>query len=184
MRRSKSRGFCSQAATLSLDGSPSSRTELSETTTTGVSRHCGKWPGLPQDRGGAVTVRKSSADQNGVVLRHRRARGTVTRRTGEIGRESGLTQPPAQRHGGVDIVTAEQDARGRRLRVEIHHHADARIPERQRHVEYGSATWRIGEAHFTTEPVDNLLDDTEPESSAAWPACVGGIGLCEPFENA
>src|SRR5581483_3262079 len=53
------------------------------------------------------------------------------------------------------------------------------IPTGHLNVKDRSATGSIGEAHFASEPVDDLFDDTQAQAGAALLPRVPGIGLRE-----
>jgi hypothetical protein len=102
---------------------------------------------------------------------------------GEIDRKAGGSQSHADdpRHGRV--VVAEQHAPGRHAHVNIYFAAGAFIPSRQIDMKNRPASGRIIEPDLAAEPLDDLLDNAQPEARAALSPRIGSVGLGEFLED-
>ena len=116
------------------------------------------------DQTDAVAIRQLDIHQNSAILSCHHARERVAYRIGEVRGKSDLPQLLAQRERRIEIVFTKQQPRRIRFRIAIDRQAGHMIPAGQLDVKDRSAAGSIGEAHFATEPVDDLLDDAQTKA--------------------
>ena len=134
------------------------------------------------DQADAVALRELQIDQNSGIRRRRHARNRLVCRKRDVGEKSFLAQPIEEHDRRLGIVLTKQytkRALSRRSEIE----SDRTRPIGEIDVKNRAPAGGVLKADLAVEPIDDLLDDAQPEAGAALLACVRGVGLGELLEN-